>query len=112
MELLRGGTLLPLCGRMEWPQVWRVLAQILEGLAHAHARGVIHRDIKPSNLLRADSGEVTSIMMIIISSMIIIITIITGTYITTSNIPTSITMLWGQHGDKYFLQLLWRNKPK
>ena len=56
MELLEGGTLVPLCGRMGWAQVWRVLAQILDGLAHAHARGVIHRDIKPSNILLRRQG--------------------------------------------------------
>jgi len=56
MELLEGGVLLPLCGRMGWAQVWRVLVRILEGLAHAHARGVIHRDIKPSNILLRRKG--------------------------------------------------------
>jgi len=56
MELAEGGTLLPLCGRLGWAQVWRVLARVLEGLAHAHARGVIHRDIKPSNILLRKKG--------------------------------------------------------
>jgi serine/threonine protein kinase/tetratricopeptide (TPR) repeat protein len=51
MEFAEGGTLRPLCGRLGWAQIWRVLLRLLDGLAHAHARGVIHRDIKPSNIL-------------------------------------------------------------
>src|SRR5919204_162534 len=38
-------------------------AQVLEGLAHAHARGVVHRDVKPANVLLAD-GEGVSVRLL------------------------------------------------
>jgi hypothetical protein len=34
-----------------------VAAQLLEGLAHAHANGIVHRDVKPTNILVADGPE-------------------------------------------------------
>jgi serine/threonine protein kinase/tetratricopeptide (TPR) repeat protein len=34
-----------------------IVARLADGLAHAHARGILHRDIKPANVLLTDDGE-------------------------------------------------------
>ena len=39
-------------------QVCRWVAEVADGLAHAHANGVIHRDIKPSNVIVTPAGHV------------------------------------------------------
>jgi hypothetical protein len=38
-------------------------AQVLDGLAHAHARGIVHRDVKPANVLLAE-GDAVSVRLL------------------------------------------------
>jgi serine/threonine-protein kinase len=59
LEYVDGPTLRELLashGAYSWPEANALLAQITQGLADAHAAGVIHRDLKPSNVLIGPDG--------------------------------------------------------
>jgi TolB-like protein len=45
-------------GGMDLGETLTIALQVAEGLAEAHARGVVHRDIKPGNILITKSGVV------------------------------------------------------
>lgn len=55
MEFVEGDTLEALIADPQVPRsdLLEVLAQASEGLAYAHARGIVHRDVKPANILVA-----------------------------------------------------------
>jgi hypothetical protein len=46
-------------GELRDGQAVEAAAQILDGLAHAHSRGIVHRDVKPSNVLLADDEGIS-----------------------------------------------------
>lgn len=60
MELLEGETLRERLNRsaMDWREAVEGGIAIAEGLAAAHARGVIHRDLKPENIFLTSDGQV------------------------------------------------------
>jgi serine/threonine protein kinase len=57
-EYLEGGTLQDWAtsGKWTWRQVVEMLVGVADGLATAHAAGILHRDIKPGNILIHRSG--------------------------------------------------------
>lgn len=59
-ELLRGETLRQTLrkGPLPWRRAAEICATIAEGLAAAHAKGVIHRDLKPENVFITAEGRV------------------------------------------------------
>ncbi len=60
MELLEGETLAARIKRaaLDWSEAVRIGLAIANGLAAAHAKGIIHRDIKPANIFVDASGSV------------------------------------------------------
>jgi eukaryotic-like serine/threonine-protein kinase len=61
MEYIEGVELRTLIGeghRLALPQALSIAAQVAEGLAYAHKRGVVHRDIKPANIMVVANGPV------------------------------------------------------
>jgi len=51
-EFVRAG------GPVRIERALRIFRRALDGIAHAHACGVVHRDIKPANIMLADNGTV------------------------------------------------------
>ena len=58
VDLLADDTFGPPVDRDSLDERLRIAEQIVSGLSHAHARGIVHRDIKPANILVADDGTV------------------------------------------------------
>ncbi|MGO8863803.1 MAG: protein kinase domain-containing protein [Acidimicrobiales bacterium] len=61
LEYLGGGSLRDLLDRgvrLSHSQAAHLGTEVAQGLAYAHARGLVHRDIKPANLLFDEEGRV------------------------------------------------------
>ncbi|KAJ1340294.1 hypothetical protein BSLG_005067 [Batrachochytrium salamandrivorans] len=62
MELCEGGNLATYLDEfckdepIDEPRIWRILADIAQGLRHIHQRNIVHLDIKPGNILISRDG--------------------------------------------------------
>lgn len=60
-ELVDGGTLADWAesthGRRDWRRIVELMIGVGDGLATAHASGILHRDVKPANVLVSKSGH-------------------------------------------------------
>jgi len=60
MEYVAGGslrTLLQQRGPLQAEEAVRIAAEVCDGLAAVHAKGIVHRDIKPENVLLTQGGR-------------------------------------------------------
>jgi eukaryotic-like serine/threonine-protein kinase len=67
MECLQGEDLasrLARVGRLDPASTYRIVSQVANGLARAHAAGIVHRDLKPENIFLAqdDDAEVAKLL--------------------------------------------------
>jgi hypothetical protein len=61
MEFLSGRSLRDILDSgtpLSWARIIEIVAAVADGLAFAHAQGIVHRDIKPANIMVQDSGGV------------------------------------------------------
>jgi serine/threonine protein kinase len=61
MELLKGQDLHKRMRQAPWLTLEEkvgIIVRVLNGLNHAHAKGIVHRDIKPANIFIQDDGSV------------------------------------------------------
>ena len=66
MELLDGLDIRTFCdsNRLDFRKRLKLIAQICDGVNHAHQKGVLHRDIKPSNILVIEKDGINLPVMI------------------------------------------------